>query len=165
MHPQKRPLDLVALAQRVGDLEMIHFVLVGGGDLEDEVDEAIETAVGARIRRLAFSNNIPDLILASDVGCLVSDHEGLPVFMLECLQLGRPFLGTRVGDLGTVLDDTGAGLVIDEPGDLEALEAAVRRLADPRVRAELAGHARVAAPRFSVATCADAYARVFLGGS
>lgn len=165
MHPQKRPLDLVALAQRVGDLETIHFVLVGGGDLEDEVDEAIETAVGARIRRLAFSNNIPDLILASDVGCLVSDHEGLPVFMLECLQLGRPFLGTRVGDLGTVLDDTGAGLVIDEPGDLDALEAAVRRLADSKVRAELAGHARVAAPRFSVATCADAYARVFLGGS
>ena len=165
MHPQKRPLDLVALADRVRDLERIHFVLVGGGDLEDEVDKAIEDTAGARIRRLAFSNNIPNLILASDVGCLVSDHEGLPVFMLECLQLGRPFLGTRVGDLGTVLDDTGAGLVVDEPGDLDALEASVRRLVDPRTRAELAGHARVAAPRFSVTACADAYARVFLDGA
>ena len=165
MHPQKRPLDLVALADRVRDLEMINFVLVGGGDLEDEVDRAMVNAAGARIRRLAFREDTPDLILASDIGCLVSDHEGLPVFMLECLQLGRPFLGTRVGDLGTVLDETGAGLVVDEPGDLDALEAAVRRLADPVVRAELAEHARAAAPQFSVATCADAYARVFLGGS
>ena len=164
MHPQKRPLDLVALADRVRDLPTVHFVLVGGGDLEDEVDKAMADASGAHIRRLAFREDIPDLILASDVGCLVSDHEGLPVFMLECLQLGRPFLGTRVGDLGTVLDETGAGLVVDEPGDLDAIEAAVRRLADPVVRAELAERARAAAPRFSVATCADAYTRVLLGG-
>jgi glycosyltransferase involved in cell wall biosynthesis len=165
MHPQKRPLDLVALADRVSDLGALHFILVGGGDLEDEVDEAIGAVPSAKIRRLAFRTDIPDLILASDAGCLVSDHEGLPVFMLECLQLGRPFLGTRVGDLGTVLEETGAGLVIDRPGDLEALEAAVRQLALPTVRAELAGRALAAAPRFSVAVCADAYARVFEGAS
>ncbi len=165
MHPQKRPLDLVALADRVRDLPMIHFLVVGGGDLADEVDRAIDDLDGAGIRRLAFRDDIPDLILASDIGCLVSEHEGLPVFMLECLQLGRPFLGTRVGDLGTVLDDTGAGLVVDRPGDLGALEAAVRSLADPATRAELAEQARIAAPRFSVAICADAYAGVFLGES
>jgi glycosyltransferase involved in cell wall biosynthesis len=165
MHEQKRPLDLVALADRVRDLEKIHFVLVGGGDLEDEVDRAIKNLAGARIRRLAFRNDIPDLILASDIGCLVSEHEGLPVFMLECLQLGRPFLGTRVGDLGTVLDSTGAGLVVDQPGDLDALEAAVRELSRPAIRSQLAERARAASPRFSVEVCADAYARVFLDGS
>jgi glycosyltransferase involved in cell wall biosynthesis len=165
MHPQKRPLDLVALADRVRDLETVHFILAGGGDLDNEVDGAIAALDGARIRRLGFRNDIPDLILASDVGCLVSEHEGLPVFMLECLQLGRPFLGTRVGDLGAVLDDTGAGLVVDRPGDLDALEAAVRALADPATRAGLAERARSAAPRFSVAVCADAYAHVFLGES
>lgn len=163
MHPQKRPLDLVALAERVRDLPTVHFVLVGGGDLENEVDDAIAARDGVRIRRLPFRSDIPDLILASDIGCLVSEHEGLPVFMLECLQLGRPFLGTRVGDLGTVLDETGAGLVVDRPGDLAALEAAVRTLADSGTRTKLAQCARAAAPRFSVAGCADAYARVFLG--
>ena len=163
MHSQKRPLDLVALAGRVCDLRLIHFLVVGGGDLADEVDRAIDDLGGSGIRRLAFRDDIPDLILASDIGCLVSEHEGLPVFMLECLQLGRPFLGTRVGDLGTVIDDTGAGLVVDRPGDLDALEAAVRSLADPNTRAEFAINARNAAPRFSVGICADAYARVFLG--
>ncbi len=163
MHKQKRPLDLVALAQRVQDLASVHFLMVGGGDLEDAVDRAIEATDGARIRRLGFRTDIPDLILASDVGCLVSGHEGLPVFMLECLQLGRPFLGTRVGDLGTVLDETGAGLVVDRPGDLDALEAAIRMLADGKQRSRLAARALDAAPRFSVDSCANAYARVFLG--
>ncbi len=163
MHAQKRPLDLVALAERVRDLDRVHFVLVGGGELEADVDRAIAGSGGARVRRLAFRSDIPDLIVAADVGCLVSEHEGLPVFMLECLQLGRPFLGTRVGDLGTVLDECGAGLVVDHPGDLEALEAVVREIVRPSVRAELADQALRAAPRFSVAACADAYARVFLG--
>ena len=136
MHPQKRPLDLVRLAERVGDLENVHFLLVGGGELEDEVDAAIAAtntaAPGARIRRLPFRTDIPHLLCATDVGCLVSDYEGLPVFLLECLQAGRPFLGTDVGDLGRVLRATGAGPVVDRPGDLDALEQAVRALADPR---------------------------------
>ena len=165
MHEQKRPLDLVALAQRLRDVPTVHFLVAGGGDLEDEVDRAIDASEGARIRRLEFRTDIPDLIVAADVGCLVSAHEGLPVFMLECLQLGRPFLGTRVGDLGTVLDETGAGIVVDRPGDLDGLEAAVRRLAEPATRAVLAERALAAAPRFSVATCADEYARAFVGGS
>jgi len=163
MHEQKRPLDLVALAARVYDLDHVQFLLVGGGDLEAAVDDAIAAGPPSRIRRLAFRDDIPDLILAADVGVLVSDFEGLPVFMLECLQLGRPFLGTRVGDLGRVLDETGAGMVVDRPGDLDELETAVRRLADAEYRSQLAHKALRAAPRFSVESCADAYGAVFLG--
>ncbi len=163
MHPQKRPLDLVLLAERVRDLPATHFVVVGGGELEGEMDRAIAARPGLKIRRLPFRTDIPGLIVASDVGCLVSDFEGLPVFMLECLQLGKPFLGTRVGDLGRVLDDTGAGIVVDHPGDLDELEAAVRRLSDHSYRSELAELALSAAPEFSVVRCAAAYAAAFTG--
>lgn len=163
MHRQKRPLDLVRLAERVRDLEHVHFLVVGGGDLEDEIDEAIAARPGLNIRRMAFREDIPNLIAAADVGCLVSAFEGLPVFMLECLQMGRPFLGTRVGDLGRVLDETGAGVVVDQPGDIDQLESAVRRLTDEKFRSDLAEKAVQAAPKFSVDHCADAYASVFLG--
>ncbi len=162
MHPQKRPLDLVNLAMRVRDLEHVQFVIAGGGALEDEVDAAI-TMSGARIRRLPFRTDIPDLIIAADVGCLVSEYEGLPVFMMECLQAGRPFLGTDVGEMGALLRDTGAGLVVDRPGDLDSLEAQVRRLAQPASWAELAEKARAASQAFDVETCAERYAEVFLG--
>ncbi len=163
MHPQKRPLDLVLLAERVRDLPATHFVVVGGGELEGEMDRAIAARPGLNLRRLPFRTDIPELIVASDVGCLVSDFEGLPVFMLECLQLGKPFLGTRVGDLGLVLDDTGAGIVVDHPGDLDELEAAIRRLSDRSFRSKLAERALSAAPKFSVDRCAAAYAAAFNG--
>jgi len=162
MHPQKRPLDLVELARRTADLERVTFLVVGGGELEGAVDAAIAGG-GGRVRRLPFRTDIPDLVVAADVGCLVSDYEGLPVFLLECLQAGRPFLGTDVGDLGRVLAATGAGLVVRRPGDLDGLEAAVRRLADPAVRAELAARALAAAGAFTVEACAERYAEAWLG--
>lgn len=164
MHPQKRPLDLPALALAVKDLP-VFFLIVGGGPLENEVDAAIAAArrEGAAIARLPFRTDIPELILAADAGCLVSDYEGLPIFLLECLQAGRPFLGTDVGALGDVLRDTGAGWVVDRPGDLEALAAAVRELSaaetyEPRRLAALA-----AASRFGVGPCAERYAAAFEG--
>ncbi len=162
MHPQKRPRDLVELARRVQDLGRVRFLIVGGGGLESEVDRAI-AASRARIRRLPFRDDIPELIAACDLGCLVSDFEGLPVFLLECLQAGRPFLGTDVGDMGELLRATGAGIVVDTPGDLAALEAAVRRLADGNERSRFAAKAAAAAVRFDPAACAAAYGDVFLG--
>lgn len=162
MHPQKRPLDLVNLAIRVRDLDQVRFVIAGGGELEDQVDAAIAGS-GARIVRLPFRSDVPELIVAADVGCLVSEYEGLPVFMMECLQAGRPFLGTDVGEMGALLRDTGAGLVVDRPGDLDALEQQVRQLADPTVWAELAERARQAKHDFDVESCAERYAEVFLG--
>jgi glycosyltransferase involved in cell wall biosynthesis len=162
MHPQKRPLDLVSLAIRVRDLDQVRFVIAGGGELEDEVDAAIRRS-GARIRRLPFRADVPELIVATDAGCLVSEYEGLPVFLMECLQAGRPFVGTDVGEMGDVLRDTGAGLVVDRPGDLDALEGQIRRLADPSTWAELAERALEAGRGFDVETCAERYAAVFLG--
>jgi glycosyltransferase involved in cell wall biosynthesis len=162
MHPQKRPLDLVKLAESVRDLEHVHFLVVGGGELEDQVDEAISVS-RARIRRLPFRTDIPELIVGSDVGCLVSDFEGLPVFMLECLQASTPFLGTDVGDMGEVLRRTEAGIVVDRPGDLAALEAAVRRMADPDEWARFARNAEQAGPQFDPSVCAELYATALMG--
>lgn len=164
MHAQKRPLDLPALALRVKHLPA--FILIaGGGPLEAEVDAAIDAATrrGASIRRLPFRTDIPELILAADVGCLVSDYEGLPIFLLECLQAGRPFVGTDVGALGDVLRETGAGWVIERPGDLEALAAAVAELCDPAVYADRRNQALAAGGRFGVGPCAERYAAAFEG--
>lgn len=166
LHPQKRPLDLVRLARRLRGSRAF-FLLVGGGDLADEIDAAIAHALTEQpdtpIRRLGFRDDIPELIVAADVGCLISDYEGLPVFLLECLQAGRPFFGTEVGDLGRVLRQTGAGPVVEHPGDLDALEAAVRQMLNDGNRHEWAERARAAGPEFGVEACAERYAAAFLG--
>jgi len=163
MHEQKRPLDIIRLAEAVAGHSDIHFLIVGGGPMEGAVDRAIADAPTAQIQRLPFRTDIPELIVACDTGLLVSDFEGLPVFLLECLQLGRPFLGTNVGDMGRVIRDTEAGLIVKTPGDIKALAEAVRNLADRTTRQEFGANALTAGERFSPEHCAREYARVLFG--
>jgi glycosyltransferase involved in cell wall biosynthesis len=166
MHAQKRPLDLPALALLTKDLP-VFILIAGGGPLEAEVDAAIAnaTAQGAAIRRLPFRKDIPELILAADAGCLVSDYEGLPIFLMECLQAGRPFLGTDVGALGDLLRETGAGWIVERPGDLDALAAAVAEICDPAIYQDRRAKALAAGSRFGVGPCAENYAAAFEGKS
>jgi len=161
LHPQKRPLDLAALAARLADRPEAVFLWVGGGELEDEFDRVCAVAAGGRVRRLPFRSDVPELAVAADVGCLVSEYEGLPVFMLECLQLGRPFLATDTGDVGRVLTPARAGIVAGPPGDLDRLERAARDLCGADLRIELGRNAAAAAERFSPARAAADYAEVF----
>ncbi len=161
IHEQKRPLDLVRLASRAP--ENCFFLVVGGGPLAGALDDAIFASKLRNICRLDFRTDIPELILAADAGLLVSDFEGLPVFALECMQLGRPFIGTRVGDLGRLLEESGGGICSGEPGDLEALEGAVRIMADADRRRDYAEKAVRAGKTFFPERCAAEMKAVFQG--
>lgn len=159
-HPQKRPLDWVALAERLRD-QPFELLWVGGGGLEKELDRALAGAATLHARRLPFRDDIPELLVAADVACLVSDFEGLPVFLLESMQAGRPFVAPDVGDIGRVLRPSGAGVVTGPPGDVEAIARALETMLDPEGRERAARAAEAAAEQFGVDACADRYGALF----
>jgi len=64
---------------------------------------------------------------------MTSDFEGLPVFLLDGLARGIPFVATAVGDIPLLLRD-GGGEVVGRPGDFEGLAAAIRELLEPEAR-------------------------------
>lgn len=159
VHEQKRPLDWVALAEALVD-EPFRFVWIGGGPLEAELDRAIAASPG-RLARLPFRDDVPELLAAADLACLVSDFEGLPVFLLEAMQAGCPFFGTDVGDVARVLDESGAGCVAGAPGDIESLARAAVAMLDAGVRASYSRAATAAAPGFDVPEVSARYAAAF----
>lgn len=132
MHPQKRPLDIIRLARRMAT-EHVHFLLVGGGPLDDAVDAEIARDRPPNLTRWPLHEDAAPLYDAVDLCLMTSDFEGLPVFLLDGLARGIPCVATAVGDIGHLLRD-GGGRVVERPGDLEALAAAVRTYLDPDLR-------------------------------
>ena len=59
-----------------------------------------------------------ELMAASDLVVLSSDHEGLPIVVMEALALGRPVVATAVGGLPEAVGDGRGGLVVPprDPG-------------------------------------------------
>ena len=134
MHPQKRPLDIVRLAQSMRD-EPIHFLLVGGGPLDSEVDHELRRDPTVKLLRMPMQPDARELYDALDICLLASSFEGLPVFLLDGLARGIPCVAPAVGDIPLLLED-GGGILVDQPGDVESLAAGVRILLDGRRRRE-----------------------------
>jgi len=154
---QKRPLDLAALARRVGP--RVQFVWIGPGELEVE----LAAAAPANFRLLPSQSPLRPVYEMLDGLIITSAFEGLPIVLIEALAMGLPALSTDVGAIGEVLARYGSGMIWGPPGDIPALEAAFRafRRALPRLRAAAADTADQVRADFSSARMAREYEACF----
>ena len=159
MHPQKRPSDVIRLARRAlaqGPAEL-HFLLVGGGPLNAEIDRELEQQPCPNLTRLPLRRDTGRLYDAVDLCLLTSAYEGLPVFLLDALARRIPCVATAVGDVPYLLRD-GGGILVEEVGDLDALAAALGELCAPERRRAEGDLGRAAvARRFGVERYVQAY--------
>ena len=98
----------------------------------------------APVTLLGHRDDVPDLLAAADLAVVTSAWEARQLFAQEALTAGVPLVATAVGGLPDLVDDAA---VLVPPDDVDAVDAAVRRLLDdPGGRAELArrGAARAA---------------------
>ncbi|QDV19774.1 Chondroitin synthase [Gimesia panareensis] len=110
---QKRPLEFLKMLKSLQDMgRREFFIMVGDGELKQDVDDFIRTAGLKNLIRIPFVNNPLELIAVSKGMIFTSAFEGLPVAMLEALSLGVPTFSTDVGDVRPVLEEYSAGMTI-----------------------------------------------------
>lgn len=131
------------------------FLLVGQGQLEAETRARAEAlGLGGRVRFLGFRDDVASIVAASDLLVLSSDHEGLPVAVMEAFALGIPLVSTAVGGIPEAVEHDREGLLV-APQDPPALAAAVQAVCDdPTLRARLAAGALASGARFDASVAA-----------
>ncbi len=135
-------------------------VLVGEGEEAAALDAlAAELGLSARVRRVGFRRDVPEVLRALDALAMPSRWEGFGLALVEGLAAGVPCVAAAVDSLPGVLGD--AGLLVP-PGDVPALAAALGRLLDePALRADLARRGPAQAKRYDVRTMVEGYERVY----
>jgi len=134
-------------------------VIVGDGPLMEEMTGlAKRLGLIAEIDFLGFRSNSLSILRQMDCLLLTSDHEGLPMVVLEALALGVPTVAHSVGGLPEVLEGiAGNRLVTDHtPG---GYARAIQELTGPESR----GCERRCGPpaRFEMSATAQAYAALY----
>jgi glycosyltransferase involved in cell wall biosynthesis len=142
---EKNPLLVVEM---LAALERRHpgryrLTWIGRGGMESEVLARAKELGVAELLELRgyvpFGEELLDLYRRSDAFVHVSWTEGVPQVLIEAMACATPVIATAVGGVPRVLDGGAAGLLVP-PGDLDALVAAVERVAgDEALRRELAG--------------------------
>jgi glycosyltransferase involved in cell wall biosynthesis len=157
---EKKGIDLLIEAMRrlEGEERSLRLMLVGDGPIAGKLRRA---AVG--LAKIEFAGWLPNDELRRRMRgalavCVPShetpegDAEGLPNVVLEAMEAGVPVIGTRHAGIGEAVEDGRTGLLVP-PGDVAALTAALRRLADePDMAWKMGAEARrVAIGKFDAA--------------
>jgi glycosyltransferase involved in cell wall biosynthesis len=98
--------------------------LLVAGDGPDR--EALERLGYGRFLGPLPRQGVLELFRAADASLLSSAWENFPHTVVEALAVGTPVIATRTGGVAEVLADGVNGLVV-EPGDVDALAAAIER--------------------------------------
>lgn len=163
LHPQKRYDLLIDAAARWRELSPAPVVVVAGSGPSYMSLAQQSSERHAPFHLLGRRPDVPDLLRGADLAVVTSDWEARQLFAQEALTAGTPLVATAVGGVPGLVGD--AALLIP-PGDVDALDEAVRRLlADPRLRDEYArrGPAQAAtwpSEQDTVAAVRAAYAEV-----
>jgi glycosyltransferase involved in cell wall biosynthesis len=154
---------MAAAKQISKTLPNARFVIAGDGD-EASGLRAMASAfgLGDRVLFLGHRDDIYDVIRAMDIFVFCSDHEGLPMALLETLYLGVPVVARPVGGITEVIQDGLSGVCVRsaEPADLAS--ACVSLLKDDSRRKSLAmAGAAVVAREFTARRSADQTAALY----
>jgi glycosyltransferase involved in cell wall biosynthesis len=141
---------LLPLVAALKDQPGLHLLLAGDGPQRPALQSAIAGAGNITDLGWIPAGQVPLITRLADVLYygLVPDYPGAiynaPNSLANALAAGRPLIANPVGDLGRIVAETGCGLLI-EPVTPETIQAAVQRLADPALRAQLGAAGRRAA--------------------
>jgi len=133
-------------------LRDVHLMIVGDGDLRDElIAHAASLGVGSRVHFAGARRDLGNVLGAVDVFVMPSLWEGLPLSLVLAMGAGVPVVATAVAGIPEVVEDGRTGLLV-RPGDAAELGSALARIfidADLRHRLAACGRAFVL-PRFGV---------------
>ncbi|MBI5873231.1 MAG: glycosyltransferase family 4 protein [Candidatus Omnitrophica bacterium] len=129
LKPQKNPLDLIAVSERVLEgYPQAKFLLVGDGILRKKVKIEIEKRrLEDSVFMLGWRKDIEDIMPFFDIVVLTSLWEGLPLVFLEAMHLAKPIVAYDICGIGEVVKDGVNGFLV-RPGDVEGFSAKVSLL-------------------------------------
>lgn len=108
----------------------IKLVIAGTGPLENAIRlEADKEGLGRNLVLTGFINDMRSFYKATDIFCLPSLTEGLPLTLLEAAASGKPIVASKVGSVGSLINDKVDGFT-PEPDNIGQLSWALRQLTD-----------------------------------
>lgn len=135
------------------------FVLVGAGELEQELRAAVQQmglSEAVRFPGKISSEEVPLWLNAADMLVLPSLNEGRPNVVLEAMACELPVVATRVGGIPELVEDGETGFLIP-PKTVAPLSARINELLDnPSLRRQMAqaGRQKIFTMQLSWEQCA-----------
>jgi glycosyltransferase involved in cell wall biosynthesis len=128
--PVKRVDLFLKLARRMierSEKDYEFYVFGDGPLLKDMINLANSLSIQANVHFMGFQANLAPYLRQMDTMVIISDHEGLPMTLLEAMCLRVPVVAHAVGGIPTVLENGRAGELVEDQ-DIDKFVIAIERL-------------------------------------
>ena len=149
----KNPMRALEVADAMPDT---HFVMVGGGDLLEQVKAAAPSNVS-----VVGWAEAADLFGATDIILSTSENEGMPVALIEAQLAGKPVVATDVGSVSEVILNHETGIVTNK--NAGSIASAIESLVLDKTTREEMGRLAIARAQalFSVERMINAHIELY----
>lgn len=115
--------------------------LLGSGPDQQSLQQQAAALELPHIHFMGDVHNVPEQLAQHQIFVLLSDHEGLPMSILEAMRAGMAILASRLPGIGELIEHEQNGLLVDN--DPNAITQQLQRLLqDPQLRQHLGQNAR-----------------------
>jgi L-malate glycosyltransferase len=147
-HRVKNVPMLLRAAARLSDLDRVHFIIAGEGELLDELQaETASQGVAQRVHFTGRCDDVPTLLSISEACVLTSTAEGFSNSILEYMAAAKPVVATDVGGASEAIVEGETGYLVASDDDLAMAVRLTELLTDEGKAARMgaAGRRRVEA--------------------
>lgn len=157
----KRPDTVIRAFARAG-LDHCELVIAGDGPTRDAMQQLAGQLAPGRVQFPGNVTDIPALLAASQLFVLASDHEGLPVSVLEAMRAGLPVVASDLPGIREQFRDTSAAVLVAGNDEAVMADALVTLACDPARRMAMGQAARARwAQAFDIDTMANATWKIY----
>ena len=138
-----------AAARVVTEAPNVRFAIAGDGSQRKQLEELINSlGLQEHFRLIGFLSDSADFLAALDIYAVSSLWEGLPLALLEAMQLSKPAVATVVGGIPEVIQDYVNGLLVPARDAGKLASAILEVVRDPQFAFRLGAAAPAAAEPF-----------------
>lgn len=148
---------LLRVARRARGRLPVHFVIVGHGELREELlEQSGELGVTDTVTFLGLRRDIARILRGADLFAFTSLHEGFPNAVLEAMLAGLPIVTSGFRGVDELIEHGRTGLVVPSDDDAAMCAALERLLGDSEPAVAMGERARqTARERFAMSRMVD----------
>jgi glycosyltransferase involved in cell wall biosynthesis len=143
--PKRVDVVLRAMSRVVDSLPDARLLLVGDGELRMELESLVsELGIGQAVEFLGARphDEIPGWMRQADVLVHCSEHEGLPMVIMEAFGCGLPVVAAGVGGIPDLVREGETGYLLDTGDDMGFADKLIKLLSRPELAAQLGKNAQ-----------------------
>lgn len=139
------------------------FYVIGDGPQRQHCQQLIQQlGLTDCVHQLGFRADATALLARMDVLLMTSDHEGLPMTLLEAMALGVPIVASAVGGIPQALAHGQGGCLVQDQDPQAYAAAVLEALADPAASSQRVRRAaQQVRQHYSAASSAADYAQLY----